>query len=68
MLEKIKTFLKENGYNSKGIENQFKGLSFCAGTTNNTSGIVKIKGIKYYYYCIAPWSMCPNGKIEVEIA
>lgn len=67
MIEKIKSFLKSNNYNAMGIENHFKNLKFCAMTTNSTSGIVKIKGVKYYFYCIAPWIMCPDGKIEVEI-
>jgi len=67
MIEKIKSFLKNNNYSAKGMENHFKNFEFRAMTTNYTSGIVKIRGVSYYFSCIAPWLMCPDGKIEVEI-
>lgn len=67
MKEKIEEFLKQNNYNAKGIENHFKKCQFLARTTGYRSGIIKIQDNKYYFNCIYPWLMCPDGKIEVEI-
>lgn len=72
MIDKIREYLQNNNYNGEGLVeylNKNGGKAhWCASTTSRTSGIVKYNGTKYYFYCIAPWAMCPNGLIEVEIS
>lgn len=71
MVEIIKRYLKNNNYNGQGLTDYLNSISrekayWCAGTTNGTSGIIKIGRQKYYFYCIKPWSRCPTGEIIVE--
>ena len=71
MVKVIKAYLKNNNYNGQGLVNYLNSILkqkayWCAGTTNGTSGIIRIGRQKYYFYCIKPWSRCPAGKIIVE--
>ena len=71
MINIIKSYLKNNNYNGQGLTDYLNSISrkkayWCAGTANGTSGIIKVGPKKYYYYCIKPWTHCPEGKIIVE--
>ena len=74
-LEKIKNYLYKNNYNGEGLcdylsrtgtDRRYKA-QWCASRTDKTSGIIKYRGIKFYFSVIEPWSNCPDGKIEVEV-
>jgi len=75
MIEKIKDFLLRNNYNGEGLTDYLTDTDpdseneafWCAATTSKTSGIVQYMDVKYYFYCIAPWLFCPDGRVEVEV-
>ena len=71
MIDVIKAYLKNNNYNGEGLTDYLNTISckkayWGACTTNKTSGIIRIGGQKYYFYCIKPWAHCPEGEITVE--
>ena len=71
MVDIIKHYLKNNNYNGEGLTDYLNTISrkkayWRAGSTNGTSGIIRIGHVKYYFYCIKPWAHCPTGKIIVE--
>ena len=76
MQEKIKNYLLKNNYNGDGmckyIENTSRDRRYKAhwltATSSYRSGIIKYMGIRYYFYCIAPWAMLPEGSVHVEVA
>jgi len=76
MIEKIKDFLIQNGYSGNGLDEYLRETSidrrykafWLSATTGKTSGIIKYRGISYYFYCIKPWAYCPDGLCEVEIS
>ena len=82
MLEKITRYLQKNNHNGsdlcKYIENTSHDRRHKAhwqvassnldsdGKVMTRSGIIKYMGTRYYFYCIAPWAMLPEGRIVVE--
>ena len=75
MINKIKHYIKRNNYSADGLadhlthtgDNRRYKARLLAASTNNTSGIIQYRGVRYYYHCIAPWAYCPDGRIDVEI-
>lgn len=75
-VQRIKSYLKHNDYSGRGLTNHLTqtGLDrrykafWCAGDSNLTSGIIRYRGIKYYFNVIKPWAYCPDGEIIVEVA
>lgn len=83
MVRKIREYLLANGYNGEGLcryleqtgrDRRYKAHRLaggdsvgCDGKTIIRSGIIKYMGVKYYFYCIAPWPYCPEGEVHVEI-
>ena len=75
MIKKIRDYLICNNYNGEGLtdylsdtgpDHRYKAF-WRAATTSKTSGILQYMGVKYYFYCIAPWVACPGGRVEVEV-
>lgn len=70
MIKVIKDYLRNNNYKGEGLVDYLTSRHikayWCARTTNGRSGIIQIENIKYYFYCVKPWTHCPDGKVIVE--
>lgn len=76
IIQIIKEYLIGNGYKGEGLASYLNDINhgsdnqkaeWYAATTPATSGIIKFGDIKYYFYCIKPWLMCPEGSVTVEL-
>lgn len=71
MVNIIKRYLKNNNYNGQGLVDYLNSISrkkayWLARNGNGRSGIFRVGNTKYYFYCVKPWTHCPNGKVIVE--
>jgi len=75
MLGKIKKYLVQNGYSGDGLREYLDRTGsdkryhaqWCASETSKRSGIISYRGVRYYFYAIAPWAYCPAGLVTVEV-
>lgn len=73
MINVISEWIKNNNYTALGLKEFLDGYgdrrykaTWCGCFTSGRSGTIKYLGIKYNFFCIAPWKQCPKGKIYIS--
>lgn len=74
MIEFIINHLKDNGYNASNLQDALNNhgdrrykMHWQACSMSMRSGILSYMGRRYYFNCISPWDLCPEGNITVEV-